>query len=378
MKQLLIPGNIKLLTLDEFSIDIINEVQSKCILLLMSEKSKKRYSLDCFMDILEKNTVLIWISEISPNPTVIDLYNLLKSCYMKSFDCVIAIGGGSTIDLAKSYVALSYLNDKVDLLSSHVINAIQFKEYSNQKINIPIIAVPTTAGTGSEVTQWATIWDMENKLKYSIDNERLYPFRVYLVTKLSCSMSRKLSLSTGLDALCHAVEAYWAKSTSIFAKELSKTAISLIIEYLPKVLLDETNLIYREKMLIASLFAGLSFSHTRTTACHSISYPLTIMFGIEHGIACAMCLPHILDFNFSLISEREELLRVLKIRNSSELIKWINQLSKDIIPLHLSSYGVREEDIDEIATKSFTNGRIDNNPVFICIDDVKRILKLIL
>ena len=165
-----------------------------------------------------------------------------------------------------------------------------------------------------------------------------------------------------------------AKATNAMVKELSKSAIKLIVEFLPKVLNEPTNLYYRKKMFLGSLFSGLAFSNTRTTACHSISYPLTMKFNVEHGLACIMSLPQVLEINKEKIEEVKELYEVLKIEQSSDLQKWLDNISNGIVDLKLSSFGIEEKDIEELANMSFTLGRMDNNPVAIDKDNVKLIL----
>ena len=244
------------------------------------------------------------------NPTHLDVYNTLCLLDDNPPDTVLAIGGGSTIDLAKCCVGLHYLCTKKTFSPEELKRVIQTKEYLNYPAKIPIFAVPTTAGTGSEVTRWATVWDAEGEAKYSIEAPYLCPERAYIVPEYTLSMPKRLTLSTGLDALCQAIEAYWAKTSNPMVKEIGKAAISLLIKYLPQALLEPSNLVYRGKVCLGSLFSGLAFSNTRTTACHSISYPLTMKFGIEHGLACALTLTKVMEINLPEIDEAEELFKV--------------------------------------------------------------------
>src|SRR5690606_17304160 len=117
-----------------------------------------------------------------------------------------------------------------------VTDVIANNDIKTDNVKIPIIAVPTTAGTGSEVTKWATIWDHNGKLKYSIDDDSLQPKQAIVVPEFTMTMPMSLTISTGLDALCHAVEAYWAKTSNDMVREVSKLAISLIVNNLPKLI----------------------------------------------------------------------------------------------------------------------------------------------
>ena len=340
----------------------------------MNESTKQRLLLQGWYDDLSNLAYLKCVHSIPSNPTYIDLFGILKECGNEMPEVVVAIGGGSTIDMAKACVGLMYLTKKESFENTDVLNSIRSKEYLSHKSSIPIYAVPTTAGTGSEVTRWATVWNREEKVKYSVEAPWLSPKRAYIIADFTKTMSKRLTLSTGLDALCQAVESYWAKSSNQMVKILSKSAIEVIINYLPKVLGDLDNLYYREKMCLGSLFSGLAFANTRTTACHSISYPLSIRFGIEHGIACALTLAEVMKINFAAIEEHAQLMEALHVNSPDELQNWIDNLAGDVHKMRLSSFGIQEKDIDELVKLSFTQGRMDNNPVEITPGNVRKIL----
>jgi alcohol dehydrogenase class IV len=378
MNRLSLPVDVYLYNKVEFCKEILGEIKGKNLLLFMTSSCVKRLSLESWINVLYSNTSITWINKIPSNPTYKDIFEALKISRNKSFNVVVAIGGGSTMDMAKSCVGLTYLLNDNEFSEKVVLDCIKTKEYLQNTSDIPIYAVPTTAGTGSEVTHWATVWDIEGGAKYSVDAQHLYPKKAYIIPEFTLSMPKRLTLSTGLDALCQAVEAYWAKATNPMVKELSKIAIRLIIKYLPKVLEDSTNLHYREKMALGSLFSGLAFSNTRTTACHSISYPLTMRFGIEHGLACIISLPKVMEINLSAIDEVENLFEVLRIESAEGLQKWLDIVSEGVVDLKLSSFGVKIQNIDELVNMSFTLGRMDNNPVDITRVDVKKILESIM
>jgi alcohol dehydrogenase class IV len=374
MNQLSVPGSIYWKKREEFAKESLSLLKGKRVLLVMSVSSAKRLSLGKWIDELSKDNLLVWINSISSNPTDVDVFKALKIQINELPDVVIAIGGGSAIDMAKSWVALSYLKRKAELDHTDVLNSIKTKEYLNYTTSIPIYAVPTTAGTGSEVTRWATVWNIEGQTKYSIEAPWLCPKYAYIIPEYTKSMPKRLTLSTGLDALCHAIEAYWAKSSNVMIREISKMSIRLIVEYLPKVLSDGDNLFYREKVCLGSLFSGLAFSNTRTTACHSISYPLTMRFGVEHGLACALSLAKVMEINLPMIIEADELMKALEVTSSEELQTWLDDLSNEIVKLRLSTFGICKKDIPNLVNLSFTQGRMDNNPVEISSDDVRELL----
>ena len=281
-------------------------------------------------------------------------------------DLIIAIGGGSSIDLAKAISSLYKYKD------SDVLDLLKNKNYLDNADSIPFIAVPTTAGTGSECTKWATIWDFDNMKKYSIDADYLYPNESWLVAELTSTMNEKITLATGLDALSHAMESYWSVPSNKYTRVLARDSIRIIRKYLPLALNDLDNLDYRQKMLMGSFFAGLAFSNTRTTACHSISYPLTMIFGIPHGFAAAITLFEVLSRNWEYVYEKDLFLDAWDADDLDDIKKWLDNVSSDT--LKLSEFGVKKEDIPRIVKLATTGGRMDNNPIIFDEYEIKDIL----
>ena len=285
-------------------------------------------------------------------------------------DLIIAIGGGSSIDLAKAISALYEYKD------SDVLDLLKNKDYLDNVNSIPFIAVPTTAGTGSECTKWATIWDFDNFKKYSIDADYLYPNESWLVPELTGTMNKEMTLSTGLDALAHAMESYWSVPSNKYTRVLARDSIRIIRKYLPLALSDLDNLEYRQEMLMGSFFAGLAFSNTRTTACHSISYPLTMMFGINHGFAASLTLFEVLKRNWDYLDEKDLFLEAWDSKDLEDIKKWFDDVSDGC--LKLSNYGVEKEEIPDIVKLATTGGRMDNNPIVFDEDEIEDILNAVL
>lgn len=290
-------------------------------------------------------------------------------------ELIVAIGGGTSIDFAKTISALYDYSNDGEITVDEVIDLITSKKYLENTNYVPIIASSTTAGTGSDCTKWATVWDYDNTKKYSIDADYLYPKESWLIPELTLTLPKKLTLSTALDALAHACEAYWSVSTNAIVQVLARDAISLIVEYLPLVLNDMSNLTYRQKVYQGAFFAGLAFSNTRTTACHSISYPLTLLYGIPHGLAVSLTLGEVLKENKDYIQDFDLFLNSWNAESVEDITKWIDEVSGDIQLLKLSEFGVKEEEIDDIIKLTFTGGRMDNNPIVFDEDQVKNILK---
>lgn len=350
----------------------LKDIKNKNILLILSESMENRLELGECIQTLTLSNKCKRIKIVNPNPTDLDLYNLIVSIE-EEFDTVIAIGGGSAIDLGKGLIALKYLIGS-NITLKDVTASITNKQYLNRSDNTLLIAIPTTAGTASELTSWGTVWKSDKTAKVSVDAPFLAPDKAYIIPEFTKHMSDRLTLSTGLDALTHAVESYWSKKSNPVTRELSKTSISLIINNLTKVLEEPYNVYYREKMCMASLFAGLAFANTRTTACHSISYPLTMKYNIEHGFACVLTLAEVMKKNSDNIIEINELLEAFGVKGIEEVDLTIKAMCKNIQELNLRSFGVDKTKIPEIVESSFALGRIDNNPVDLSKTDVEEIL----
>lgn len=357
--------------------NIIISLDAANVVLVMSKSSADRQNLMPLVEVLEMQCKelegkFFWIKDIKSNPTQGEVINSLKAIGNNKIDLIVAIGGGSSIDLAKAISAFHdpLRNDKytIENITELIINKESSKNF------IDIVAIPTTAGTGSEVTQWATIWDCNNKKKYSIDDESLKPKLAIIVPDFTLSMDKKMTISTGLDAICQAIEAYWSKHTTPIVQEIAYRAIEIILLNLRKVVDNPNDILLREKLCRASLMSGIAFSKTRTTACHSISYPLTMIYGIPHGFAVAMTLDSVSKINKGSFPNNDELYNLLDKHGGAK--NWIDLVCNEIVDLRLSAFGITELDIPIIADNAFTNGRMDNNPVNLSKDDVIEILKM--
>lgn len=317
------------------------------------------------IDTFELNVGGFQVFDESVNNPDVHLVNNVLSKISKP-DLIIAVGGGSSIDLGKAISALYGYKDQ------NILDLLKSKDYLDNDDFIPLIAVPTTAGTGSECTKWATIWDFDNSKKYSVDADYLYPSEAWLVPELTKTMDFNLTLSTGLDALAHAMESYWSVHSNSFTRVLACNSIRVISKYLPLLLEDLNDLEYRKKMLMGSFFAGLAFSNTRTTACHSISYPLTMLFGINHGFAVALTLFEVLKRNWEFVVEKDLFLDAWNVSSLDDIENWFVDVSGG--NLKLSSFGIKNEDIPTIVELATTAGRMDNNPVIFNEAEIKSIL----
>lgn len=348
----------------------LNNLKGKNILFIGSKRLINSFKLKSTLNILDNGKLKV-IDESIVNPDIKLLDKVLNELTFRP-ELIVSIGGGSSIDLGKAISAL--YEYKKDLDSVKVLKLLKTKDYLENKNPITIIAVPTTAGTGSECTKWATVWDFDNLKKYSIDADYLYPQESWIVPELTLSLDLKMTLSTGLDALAHAMEAYWAVSSNEYVQWLSSVSITIIRKYLPLVLNKPDNFEFRKQMLMGSFFAGLAFSNTRTTAVHSISYPLTMKFDINHGFAVAVTLFEILKRNWNYINNKNLFLSAWNVENIEDILLWFNNVSKDIQKLNLSSFGVKKKEIPSIVKLATTGGRMDNNPIVFDESEIEDIL----
>ena len=309
---------------------------------------------------------------VDPNPSVQSLTAALNAVRDFSPGRIIVFGGGSAIDTAKGISALLPLMTE-DVSADQVRDWINTKAYKEENPACEIIAIPTTAGSGSDVTQWATIWDPEKHQKLSVDDPGLKPAQSLFCAELHTTMPVRLTLSTGLDALSHAMEAFWAKAHTGTSRQNALAAVAGIAAVLPEVLRAPDSAELRTRMGLHVMEASLAFSETRTTACHSISYPLTMRYGIQHGFACALTLHPVALRNLAVCPEIATLLE--PFGDADGFAAWLEAVTAGIQPLRLSAWNVPAADIPEIAREAFTKGRMDNNPVPFTEADVQEILK---
>ncbi len=229
-------------------------------------------------------------TSIAPNPTLLACSQVAERLAACAVEVVVAIGGGSVLDTAKAFAAQRSAPD--GWLSAHLREGAPFPADFRPP---PILAVPTTAGTGSEVTMWGTVWDEKTGRKYSISHPRLYPEAALVDPTLTHTLPPATTVATALDALSHAMEAIWNKGSNPVSDGLALRAIEVVPDALPRVLAQPADAAAREALAGAALLAGLASSNTRTALAHSISYPLTSELGVPHGLACSLTLPAILE-----------------------------------------------------------------------------------
>lgn len=293
------------------------------------------------------------------NPELEQLWRVYQETRKMNIGLVVAVGGGSVLDVGKS---LCCLQDKELSSAEDLRQMIAWKTYDEPACRW--IGVPTTAGTGSEVTCWATIWDSENNVKYSIDTPKNYAFAAVVDPQATGTMPIGLAVASALDAAAHAMESYWANSRNAVSRALALEAVRTVMGNIDLLLADSTSQEAHNQMAKGSMLAGLAFSNTRTTACHSISYPLTMRHRIPHGVAVSLLLGPVLELNLPAIQNAEALLYAFGVERPEHVGPRIAAILKAAgYPARLREWRITADEIPDLAAHGITKGRADNNPV---------------
>ncbi len=324
---------------------------------------------------------IVQYNEVNSVPKTEDIDNALNYAREENPDLIIGIGGGSVLDTAKIISMTSKNSDKI-------MNYVG-KNLDNK--SLPFIAIPTTSGTGSEVTPFAVFYDNNIKQSFgSIHDYLAYPDHAIVDPELTITMSRELTASSGLDALSQAFESYWSVNSNPLSDTHAIQSIKLILKDIDHFYKNRDDKRARFNMSRASLEAGLAFSQTATTAPHAVSYPMTAHLNLSHGFACAITLPEFLLYNYNLeedcldkrgkdfVKNRLEELACyhLGFHSVDRLYKGIKGLMKDInAPLTLGEIGI--SDFDIIMEEGFTPKRMNNNPRLVTKESLKEILEKI-
>ena len=288
--------NFSLPTKIYFGTDKINELPE-----IIKEFGYKRGVLVC-SNTLKKNgvadeivknsngTLVAVFNDIRPNPTTDNVNDCVKVLRENNADFAVALGGGSPMDCCKAACAIAKGTDKIE--SYHTGG----KPINKDEV-IPMFAVATTSGTGSEITNISVLTDLEKGVKSPMNDPLMYPKAAIVDPRLTLSVPPKVTASTGLDVLAHALESVWTILHHPICESCSVTATKLVFEWLYKAYTEPENLEAREKMAEASIIAGVAFSNPRTAGSHACSFPLTNLYGVPHGEACAITLDYFCHFN---------------------------------------------------------------------------------
>ncbi len=309
---------------------------------------------------------------VEHNPSVTFIQEMWRTLRGRKFDLVVGIGGGSVLDCAKAIRILLTQEDVA--LEDYVEKRREF-----QHRGLPLIAVPTTAGTGSEVTPYASLQTRSHQ-KISLTHPWLFPEIALIDPLLTYSMPKYVTACSGLDALSQAIESFWSVHHTPFSETHSLRAIALILENLPTVLREPSQREARFAMSLASTEAGLAITQTRTTAVHAVSYPLTTFYEIPHGHACALTLPSFIRYNGPVLEPERgaHLLKTLGISSWEEAARRVEGLMDEAgLERSLRKLGLDQQGINNVIENGFRSDRVVNNPREVTQEVLRDILQKI-
>ena len=316
--------------------------------------------------------------DVLPNPSV-EIVNEATNEYKSAgADVIVALGGGSPMDVAKAVGVLAMYGGE--------ITQYEGADKVPGKI-VPMIAIPTTAGTGSEVTAFSVITDVTRNYKLTVFSYELIPAYALLDSELIMSLPPFVAASTGLDALVHAMESFLSKAANPFTDAMAEKAMALIGGNIRSFVADRSNEEAAENMMIASTFAGIAFAWARLGNVHAMAHPLGGFFHVPHGVANAILLPYVLEYN--ALSDRgkyKKMYELIARNNKSDveftpslLINEIKELLNELnIPSHLSQVGVTEDKIPEMAEDAMKSGNILVNPRQSTKSDIEALYRIAL
>lgn len=302
------------------------------------------------------NDIIYVFTDVKSHPEFKDLELAYEAIHKNEFELILAIGGGSVLDASKYF---SVYNQKKE--SKFVTNLIKGNIEKKDYKTIPIISVPTTAGTGSEITPWATIWDMDEKKKYSLHLPELFSQIALYDPTLTLSVPKDITIQTGLDTLSHALESIWNKNANPITINYAIKSAKIIMKYLPLLVNDLQNLEHRTEILKACMYAGLAFSNTQTAIAHAMSYYITANKGIPHGIACSFTLPMLIDNAIGKYDFIDNALEEIFGELNSHLL--ISMLEKLNISTEFKDYGINDRELEELKASLNNSQRAGNSLV---------------
>jgi alcohol dehydrogenase len=310
-------------------------------------------------------------TEVQPNPTTLNVEAGVKRANEFSPDMIIALGGGSSIDTAKAVNMLRICGGKLTDYRAGLPAA---------KLP-PLMAIPTTAGTGAEVTPFILISDSATHAKIVLRGPQMIPRISILDATLTTTLPRQVTTDTGIDALVHSVEAIVAKGSPLFSQALGLESLGIIYRTLPLVIENPANLEGREKMLAASNMAGLAFAYSYLGLSHSLSNPLTRVAGMAHGMAVGMVLPYVILFNYPAAPSEYAAIAARILGNAApadpkEAAGRLAAAMKEFLrvlgyPPSLREAGISRDRIPEMAEEAILQPSARANPREATLDEIK-------
>lgn len=312
-------------------------------------------------------------TETEGNPSTETVEKATKGFQDSKADFIVAFGGGSPLDVAKAVaVVATYGGDITSYEGGGKVPGPV----------VPMIAIPTTAGTGSEVTAFSVITDHSRNYKLTVVSNYLLPSYAILDPELISTVPQNTAAACGIDAMVHALEAFISKAASPFSDLFAKEALRLIGGSIRSYVADRSNLDACESMLIGSLFAGIAFSHARLGDVHAMSHPVSAYFDVPHGVANAILLPTVVEYNMDDAKDKYEYIyNCICEAKSPDIVFAPEMLAAEIrvlndelgIPSSLSDVGVDSTQFDKMADDAMKSGNIQVNPRFTTKKDILKL-----
>ena len=348
--------------------EILNSLGAKRPLIITDKMMVSLGYIDQIQNLLKaENIESDYFDETIPEPTSASIEAGVNHVKTHQYDAIIAVGGGSPIDSAKAISILSKFGGE--------IRDYKFPRQVNE-IGLPIIAIPTTAGTGSECTRFTIITDDKTSEKMLCAGLGFLPIAAIIDYELTMSLPARTTADTGIDALTHAIEAYVSKKASPYSDAQAIAAMKLIGPNLQIAYHEPGNESAREKMMLGSTFAGIAFSNASVALVHGMSRPIGAFFHVPHGLSNAMLLPMITEFSIQAAPERyadcAKAMGVAHIDDSNEvanqkLVQALAEINKDLKVPTLAEFGVDRKYFDEVvqtmAEQAIASGSPSNNPI---------------
>ena len=339
----------------------------------------KFHVADMVLDVLKKaGTPFEVFDNVKANPTVTNVQNGVDAYKASGADFIVAIGGGSAMDTAKGVGIIANNPEHYDVVSLE--GAVVTKNKS-----VPIIALPTTAGTAAEVTINYVITDEKNAKKMVCVDPHDIPVLAIIDSELMATMPKGLTASTGMDALTHAIEGYITKGAWDMSDMFELHAIELIHEHLKNAVDNPQDQTAREGMALGQYIAGMGFSNVGLGIVHSMAHPLGAMFDTPHGVANALLLPYVMEYNKEAAGAKyRNIAKAMGVcvkgmsdeEAADAAIEAVRSLSKSIdIPQKLNEIGIKEEDLEKLSVAAFNDVCTGGNPKDTCVEDILAIYK---
>lgn len=358
---------------DNASLHMNESIKSERVLILISRTLYQNGTAKAIEASLEGKDVTFFTG-IQSDPSTECVDKAVEVAREWNADTIIGIGGGSCLDVAK---AVACLKDTSDNILAYLGK--QGKDFVERKTQL--ILVPTTAGTGSEVTNIGVFTNITSGEKLPLASKQFYADDAFIDPLLSYTTPPKVTANTGMDAFAHALEAYWNANSNPISDVFAISAMKQIIKTLPQAYKHPQDAQARNHMMMASLFAGMAFSQTRTTGCHVLSYPLSSMYHGAHGESCAISLPAFIRISHEKEAEKMMMLeRELGYANQYEFADAIEALLQSVhMPIRLSQLGVKKSDVDKIVhTALKSKKQLDLSPAVMDENRLRQLINSIL